>query len=169
MIQYPDGLVPTAVEKLTLPSGRVVSLPKATPVFQRWQGPVSVDTYGNKPLINLDGEVVYAELAILRLFQAEGWQGVWVDTYRRKMRTGITEYVSLPAEQEKLLQQMYQAAQTRTGCFDVFCWQHDVVLFAESKRKRRDQIRQTQLKWLEGAMTLGLSPGSFLLVEWTLV
>jgi hypothetical protein len=130
---------------------------------------VSVDTYGRKPLINLDGEVVYAELAILRLFQAEGWQGVWVDTYRRKMRTGITEYVSLPAEQQKLLRQIYQAAQTTGGCFDLFCWQHDMVLFAESKRKRRDQIRQTQLKWLEGAMTLGLSPDSFLFVEWTLV
>ncbi len=169
MIQYPDGLVPTTVEKLTLSSGRVVSLPKATPVFQLWHGPASVDTYGNKPLINLDGEVVYAELAILRLFQAEGWQGVWVDTYRRKMRTSITEYVSLPVEQEKLLQQIYQTAQTRAGCLDVFCWRHDTVLFAESKRKRRDQIRHTQRKWLEGAMALGLSPDSFLLVEWTLV
>jgi hypothetical protein len=146
MIQYPSGLVPTTVEKLTLLSGRVVSLPKATPVFQRWQGLVSVDTYGNKPLINLDGEVVYAELAILRLFQA-----------------------SLPEEQDKLLQQIYQTAQTTKGCFDIFCWQHDMVLFAESKRKSRDQIRQTQLKWLEGAMALGLSPDSFLLVEWTLV
>ncbi|HEX8683128.1 MAG TPA: hypothetical protein VF707_12490 [Ardenticatenaceae bacterium] len=130
-------------------------------MFQRWQGPVSVDTYGNKPLINLDGEEVYAELTILRLLQAEGWHGVWVDRYRRKMRTGITEYVSLPAEQDKLLQQIYQAAQTTGGCFDVFCWQHDVVLFAESKRKSHDRIRQTQLKWLEGAMALGLPPTHF--------
>lgn len=167
-MNYPPDLDPTATEELVLPSRRAVRLPKATPVFRRWPGEPPADAYGNKALIEVNGELVFAELAILRLFQADGWDGVWIDTYRRRMRIGIDKAAELPAGKDTLLQAIYQAAQTKSGCFDVFCWKKDTVLFAESKRKQHDQIRQSQLVWLEAALSVGLSPDAFLLVEWTL-
>jgi hypothetical protein len=51
---------------------------------------------------------------------------------------------------------------------DVCAWKHDEVLFAESKRAKRDAVRANQLHWLEAALVAGYDPESFLLVEWTL-
>jgi disulfide oxidoreductase YuzD len=48
----------------------------------------------------------------------------------------------------------------------VFCWKEDKVIFAESKRKSKDKIRQTQIHWLETAIKYGFNEKSFLMVEW---
>ena len=39
------------------------------------------------------------------------------------------------------------------------------MLFVESKRAGKDAMRETQLRWLEAALDLGLTPDDFLLVE----
>ena len=53
--------------------------------------------------------------------------------------------VSLSAERLELLKIIHRKAGSASGCFDVFCWKDDSVVFAESKRKSRDEIRPTQL------------------------
>jgi hypothetical protein len=68
MAMYPEQLIPEMVEDLQLPSGLNVRVPKAQPVFRLWSGEFTGDTYGNKPLIDVDGTPMFAELAILRLF-----------------------------------------------------------------------------------------------------
>jgi hypothetical protein len=55
----------------------------------------------------------------------------------------------------------------RSGAWNVFCWRDSEYLFAESKRTGHDRIRDSQIAWLETALNLGLSPESFLIVEWT--
>lgn len=165
---YPEPLRPTGREEVQLPSEGVILIPKATPSFRRWPGPPPVDTYGGKPIVILDGEPLFAELAILRLLRAVGWEGVWIDTYRNKRRVGMDEYASLPPDQEALLQRIYQASGTRSGCFDVFCWREGAVLFAESKRKGYDSIRPTQVRWLSSALGIRLPVEAFLIVEWSL-
>jgi hypothetical protein len=65
---YPEKLMPESVEDLHLPSGLNVQIPKAQPVFRLWNGEFEGDTYGNKPLLDVDGTPMFAELAILRLF-----------------------------------------------------------------------------------------------------
>jgi hypothetical protein len=169
-MQYPELLTPTTVENIKLPSGTSVQIPKAEVVFELWTGRPVSDRYGNKPILNSNGEPAFAELAILKILQNDGWQGVWVDTYRNKYRTAYfpKDEVELPAEQRKLLLDIYGRAGTSKGCWDVFCWRDDVQhLFAESKRQGRDRIRDTQRRWLEAAIKCSLPLASFLVVEWT--
>jgi hypothetical protein len=64
--------MPETVENLHLPSGLDVQIPKAAPVFRLWSGEFTGDTYGNKSLLYVDGVPMFAELAILRLFQKDG-------------------------------------------------------------------------------------------------
>jgi hypothetical protein len=50
----------------------------------------------------------------------------------------------------------------------VYCWAGDRVLFAESKRRRRDRIRSTQVAFLEVALATSYQPDDLLVVEWDL-
>lgn len=169
MVTYPELLIPATVENLYLSSGTLVRVPKAEPRFLKWQGEFTEDTYGNKPLLDVDGEPMFAELAILRLFQKDGWDGVWVDTFRKRYRTAWGEkgIVKLPGDKLRLLKTINQRVGSGYGCFDVFCWKGDRVVFAESKRKLKDSIRETQLIWLEATIQSGLEPDYFLIVEWS--
>src|SRR3989344_8091754 len=82
---------PSSWEIVSLPSGRGVQIKKYFIVFKAWQrNPIS-NTYGNKAVIDWKGEPVFAELALLRLFQENGWNGVWADSYRRKYRIGLPD------------------------------------------------------------------------------
>src|ERR1700692_3625265 len=87
-IKYPAALQPTTTETMTLPSGRSVSFPEATPTFRRWGGAPVEGTYGKKAILDFDGRPAFAELAILWTLEKAGWQGFWVDCYRRAFRTG---------------------------------------------------------------------------------
>ncbi|HEY6185773.1 MAG TPA: hypothetical protein VIW67_26260 [Terriglobales bacterium] len=140
-------------------------MPKTCPVFNPWNGAVTFDTYGGKAILDFKGEAVFAELLILRLFQMDGWSGVWVDTYRGKLRAAIAGEEALPPEIQMKFDHVCAA---RQGCFDVFVWKNDNILFAESKRAGRDRIRPTQVRWLEAALEAGLSVESLLVVEWNL-
>ena len=167
-MDYPEELSPTCAEAFTLLTGEVVSLPKCRPKFAPWQGAVAFDTYGKKTVLDFCGEPVFAELAILRVFERAGWNGVWVDTYRGRYRTAVEQEVSLPVERHDLLQRIRRAAGARGGCFDVFVWSSQRVVFAESKRDGHDRVRPSQLRWLRAALKSGLPRQSFLVVEWSL-
>ena len=91
MSDYPESLIPDSLETLLLPSGNEVYLPRARPTFKQWTGEFKGDTYGNKPLVDMDGEPMFAELAILRHLQKDGWDGVWVDTFSRRYRIAWEE------------------------------------------------------------------------------
>ena len=166
---YPASLQPTTTETLTLPSGRIVAFPKATPTFPLWRGTPVVNTYGRKTVLDFHGRPAFAELAILWTLQNEGWDGVWVDSFRRTFRTGYWDsepQKSLPPKPSTLTDEIWNLAKIRSGVWDVFCWQDDRVLFCESKRGKRDRIRPSQLLFAESALSAGLLRDSFLFVEW---
>lgn len=167
---YPADLCPNATEDLLLPSGAPTKVPVTRPFFRRWRGEFMGDTYGGKPLVDLDGEPMFAELAVLKLFQKDGWEGVWIDTFRKKYRTAWGEegVAQLPKDRLLLLQEIHGWAGSSSGSFDVYCWKGADVLFAETKRRSKDRIRATQLRWLEAALALGLETYTFLIVEWSL-
>src|SRR5262245_55514251 len=151
-MQYPMLLEPKSKQEFLLPSGKKMLIAKATPVFPKWMGSPIEDTYGGKPVLNFNGEPVFAELAILRIFQADAWDGVWIDTFKHKYRTQYwpdTNEIALPGTQQEILRRLAERIGTMEGCWDVFCWKGDNVIFVESKRKSRDSIRQTQVRWLE--------------------
>jgi hypothetical protein len=168
-MNYPASLQPTSTETLTLPSGRSVAIPKATPTFSLWRGN-HVETYGRKAVLDFNGRPAFAELAILWTLQNEGRQGVWIDSFRRAFRTGYWNSPpekSLPQKPSSLCDEIWNLAKTRSGAWDVFCWQDDRVLFCEAKKAGRDRIRPSQLLFAESALNAGVPLDSFLFVEWT--
>ncbi|MGA2604485.1 MAG: hypothetical protein ABSG14_09680 [Verrucomicrobiia bacterium] len=164
---------PSTEERIPLPSGRTVAIPKATPIFKLWTGEKIADDYGGKIILDFDGKPEFAELGVLRVFEQAGWQGFWVDTFHRKYRTRYWPANSVePSEaQASLLNRIYKAAGSRKGCWDVGCWKGSACIFAESKQRtkgHKDEIQDTQRRWLEAALECGLPLESFLVVEWSL-
>lgn len=168
-MNYPVSLRPTTTESLTLPSGRIVAFPKATPTFTLWRGD-PVESYGRKTVLDIDGRPAFAELAILWSLQNAGWQGVWVDSFRHTFRTGYWNSApqkALPQKPGSLSDETWNLAKRRSGVWDVFCWRDDRVLFCESKKAGRDRIRPSQRLFAESALKIGVPLDSFLYVEWT--
>lgn len=153
---------------LKLVSGSSVDVPRCEFLFRRWEGKPIPDTYGGKALIEFDRKPIFAELAILGTLQRVGWDGVWVDTFRRKFRRGMpNDCCNLPAHAQELYDRIRKANKGRTsGCFDVFAWQGENYLFVESKRRSQDAIRATQKAWIEAALQAGVPADSLLICEW---
>jgi len=162
---------PSSEEEIILPFGRKVSVAKYFLKFKEWKGKPISNTYGNKAVIDFNGEPVFAELAVLRLFQSQRWEGVWVDSYRRKFRIGlpdVVESISLPVDKKDLIDSIKQKAGASGGCWDVFVWKDNQVLFIELKRSKKDRIQDSQKIWLEESLNYGLALNNFALIEWGL-
>jgi hypothetical protein len=166
MIKLPETLRPTTTITIALDDGRQLEIPKATPCFKRWHGEPIIDTYGYKPMLDHSGEPLFAELVILRHLQIAGWQGVWIDTYRRKFLIAPRTAGVVPENALSRLEAIYERAGSRYGCFDVFAWSGTDLLFAEAKHRKKDPIRPSQRKWLAAALDLGIPLSSLLVVEW---
>jgi hypothetical protein len=169
-MSYPPALLPTASESIALPGGGAVLVPKVEARFAPWRGSSSADTYGRKTLLAWDERPAFAELVVLWTLQREGWEGVWVDSYRSKYRVGLLEEkaVELPSSRRALLESVRQVTGQRGGVWDVYGWRDERVLFVELKRRRRDRIRLGQRRFLEAALKQQLSLEAFLIVEWDL-
>jgi len=161
----------TADETFYLPSGERVLIPKTAVILNAWNGRALVDTYGGKAVLDHGGEPFFAELVILKTLCRDGWSGVWVDNYRKKFRAGmpgIEAPVTLPVDRQAILDKIRDKNGSMSGCWDVLAWKDGKVLFVESKRSGKDQVRPSQIKWLASALAVGLVPSDFLLVEWSL-
>jgi hypothetical protein len=166
-----DPLKPAQRESIILPSGMAVDVSKCVVTFKKWEGALIKDNYGGKTVLDYYGKPLFAELVILRILQENEWRGVWVDTYRKKFRNSLPELspqVNLPSRPKNILNKIIKENGGLRGCWDVFAWKGGRVMFAESKRRSKDAIRNTQKRWLETALRLGFPQKSFLLVEWDL-
>lgn len=158
-----------ADELFALPSGDQISIPKYFLEFKSWQGEPILNTYNGKAVIDWNGEPVFAELAVLRLFESNGWEGVWVDSYRRKYRTGlpdITEPIAIPDDKRILLDTLRERTGRYGGCWDLLVWKGDALLFLELKLVKKDAIRESQIVWLDESLKHGLNTKNFAFIEW---
>lgn len=135
-----------------------------------WKGADILDTYGNKAVLDFEGDPVFAELFALRSFIKKGFNGVWADTFRRTFRTELPEKkepkVPLPDFVLKHLNQINPDGKL-SGTWDLILWKKGQIKFVELKRKNKDKIRQTQLNFFERALKSGFSISSFEIYEWT--
>ena len=161
------------ITRVELPSGKSIELPVCHPTFSVWKGIAPAFDFGKKPVLDLQDKPAFAELVILRLLQADGWEGAWIETYGGihylqdmptdwKLQSG---HVAIPAEREALLKRIWEKGRT-TACFDVMVWKNDEILFCEAKRKKKDRLTDAQYKFIEGALECGVRPEQFLIVEW---
>jgi hypothetical protein len=81
MTNLPDKLRPSGTLQVALPSGKTMQLPCCHPTFERWAGASIKFDFGHKPLLAYQQHPIFAELLILRLLEAHGWEGVWVSSY----------------------------------------------------------------------------------------
>ncbi len=180
---YPSLLRPTTSENISSAT-EVVTVPKVELWLRRWTGEAIADNFNGKPLIDVASRPVFAELAIYELFRLSGWEARWVETYGAPAKSpkcyatwspllpaGLrTTQVQNPIENEwvKLLMQqvMLSNGNTFAGCWDVVGWHGETILFAELKRRKKDQLQATQPRWLAAGLQAGLKPENFLLVEW---
>jgi hypothetical protein len=157
-------------QEFRLSSGKTIRVPSSHCVLERWRGKPIRDTYGNKPVLKFRGRPVFAEIAILRMLQRAGWNGVWVDTYRRRFRQNFSRHLhKLPPHAQELYDRICRLNGDKTaGCFDVFAWKGKNYLFVEAKRRGKDSIRKTQRKWISAALRAGVPLKSLLIYEWSL-
>ena len=156
-----------------------VNVPVGRPCFTVYGGSATAHTFGGKDLLLADGLPQFAEVAILRAFQAEGWKGRWLETYGNgKLTPGLWNawhpagpgaQVNVPIEEGWVNERLYDIATanggTFSGCWDVVAWKGDLPVFAESKKQKKDKMRGTQLRWLESALQCGMSVEDFLVGE----
>lgn len=132
-----QGTAPST-KAFTLPSGEVVHVNKMEAQFLPRTGAPISDTYGNKAVLDVDGQPLFAELAILRMLEKQGWHCVWVDTYRRNFRRAMPpNSEELPPPAKAAFDSIVEAnAGRRSGSFDVFAWKGNEFLFAEMQAKK---------------------------------
>jgi len=176
-MDLPAQLKPDSKQRVCLPNGTSVQLPKCAPKFRRWSEPPVSFTFGNKPILNHEGEAVFAELAILRLLYKQGWEGAWVEAYGggneciylQRMPTAPPKKlhsVPLPIDKGELLARIRETAGTKS-CFDVFVWKADAILFCEAKNAGKDRLRKPQLRFIQAALDCGVPSSALLIVEWS--
>ena len=60
-----------------------------------------------QPVLDFEGCMAFAELAILWSLEKAGWNGVWIDTHHKKFRSGYWNtppIAELPPKPQQLLE-----------------------------------------------------------------
>ena len=165
-----ENAIATEPEVFALDSGGTISIAKCFIRFKPWTGKPIANTYGGKAVLDSDREPVFAELAILRLLQKHGFDGVWVDSYRLKFLKSLSVECALPDHAQAIYDRIVAANGGRHGgCWDVLAWKQDQFVFIESKQKSKgykDSITDTQKRWLQAALKIGFDSACFLICEW---
>ena len=175
---------------ITMPAGRMIH--DVAGVFLRfpmWTGAPFVDDLARKSaaMIDLNGEHLFAELAVLRLFEKDGWSGRWVNTTGagKEVWKYLTEWKDVPRAEQRsrpieddeprqLLARIagFNKPRRYKGCWDVFAWRGSEFAFLQCKRtppKYKDVVTKEQQEWLRSAVYVGnrqVSEDSFCIVEW---
>jgi hypothetical protein len=135
--------------------------------FSPWTGQPLDDDYGGKPVLNLADAPLFAELVVLKHFREAGWDGVWVDAFRRRLRVGWPdEAPAMPPQPRKVFEAIFDANGGLSGFFDLFLWRGTEYLLVELKRRGHDAIRDSQRRFIDIALRQGLPAEAFLIVEW---
>lgn len=175
---------------ITFPAGRMVhDVAGVFMRFPKWQGQPFSDDFGKRSaaMVDVDGEHLFAELAVLRLLQRDGWDGRWVNTYgaHGEVWKYLTEWQDVARAEQRarpiqepeprqLLARIANFNKPRRykGCWDIFAWRGEAFAFVECKRvapRNPDVVSKEQEEWLRSALFIGdprLSLDSFCFVQW---
>jgi hypothetical protein len=172
-----------------MPSGRMISDVAGVYLqLPRWQGAPFVDDFGKKAagMVELDGEHLFAELAVLRLLERAGWSGRWVNTTGAggEVWKYLTHWEDVPRAEQRnrvleeeeprqVLAGVARRAKKRyAGCWDVYAWRGGEFAFLQTKRgapKPADAVGAAQVDWLHTALLFGdqrINVDSFAYVHW---
>lgn len=74
--------------KENLNGKEIIKTYRELPVWK--ENPIS-NSYVNKPVLDFNGFPVFAELYALREFKENGFDGIWVDSFRKKFPNELPE------------------------------------------------------------------------------
>ena len=128
-------------------------------------------TYRSKPMVVVNEEILFGELAILRYLQMDGWDGVWVDTFHGRGTKKVVwsnlppnGFGKLTVEAENLYDSIVQANDGKSsGFFDVFAWKDGEFIFLEYKGQG-DSPNRNETRWINAALKSGVRPESLFFV-----
>ena len=170
--ELPARLRAAGSEALRLPSGRSLILARARLELPAWRG-APVYSFGHKSVLELDGEPLYPELAVLRLLERAGWRGAWVNAQRREFRTGLPN-VTAPVgftvgPAAALLHRLIHERGSFAGAPDVAADRKGAVLLVEIMRwgDGGGRLAADRLDWIAAALDHDVPSACFLCVEWT--
>jgi hypothetical protein len=174
---------------ITLPGRVIREVAGVFMRFPRWTGAPFADDFGKKSaaMIEIDGEHLFPELAVLRLLENGGWSVRWVNTYsaRGEIWKYLTDWRDVPRDEQK--NRPIEEAEPRqvlariaglnkparyAGCWDTFAWKDSDFAFLQCKRtppKTEGVLKKEQEDWLRSALYLGdrrVSVNSFCVVQW---
>jgi hypothetical protein len=127
--------------------------------------------YSMKPLVMVDKQAMFAEIAVLSMFTRQGWDGVWSDALHRKYFNRMPNQSKGASLAPYINQTLTRIADTnghsRSGCWDVILWVDRTLLFVQLKSAAaHEEIKGARIAWLDAALKAGFSPSQFMVVEW---
>ncbi len=136
--------------------------------------PIGLDrAYSAKPLVLVEKQVVFPEIAILSFFKKMGWEGAWVDSQHRKFFDRMpnqSKGMSLVAHASQAVARIAQYNDnSRVGCWDLVLWADKAVAFVAVIGVSPGpalEVGEARTRWIAAAMKSGLSPSQFVVVEW---
>lgn len=148
--------------------GRTILIPKFSMHFRK----VGADPkFGNKPIVESDGEPAYPELAVAQLLKKRGFDAVWSDSYRGKFWESMSQERTLPDGAREAYARILQAnGGKRGGFWDVMAWKESDFVFIELKQNTaecKDRISEKQRNWLQAALRAGVDAACFFVCEWS--
>ncbi len=177
--EVPEELVPIDDLFLTLGAGKQITVHRYRAMLHGCpeKPAISLDrAYSAKPLVIVEKQAVFPELAVLSFFRKKGWEGAWVDVSHRKYFDRMpnqSKGISLGGHANQAITRISQYSDSgRAGCWDLVLWADRAVAFAavvgggSSARETAAAIGEPRMRWLAAAVKSGMSAGQFAVVEW---
>ncbi|HLP49611.1 MAG TPA: hypothetical protein VK154_01940 [Chitinophagales bacterium] len=178
---FPFFLNPAYSENFNLPNG-IVEVPKCIVQFQPWMGAPVKDTFGGRPILKVNDEPMFAEVAVMTHLANSGWQVRWLITKGRRNREPLSiaqwkdeSYLKqehLPIDEPQVAKVLAAVARANNngyeGCWDLLAWMNGQLIFVLVKRNNKDFVTPAQNAWLQAALSLGLADENFMYVQWDL-
>jgi len=188
--EVPEELVPADDLFLSLGGGKELSLRcyRARLHGCPERPAIGLDrAYSAKPLVLVEKQAMFPELAVLSFFRKKGWEGAWVDAPHRKYFDRMPDQskgISLGAHAGQVLSRIAQYADSgRTGCWDLVLWADRAVAFAAVVGDEEESapasgtaahttsaatriLGEARARWLGAAVKSGMTPAQFAVVRW---
>lgn len=142
--------------------------------------PIGLDrAYSARPLVLVEKQVAFPEIAVLSFFRKMGWEGAWVDAQHRKFFDRMpnqSKGMSLVAHASQAVARIAQYNDNnRAGCWDIVLWAGRAIAFVavigvsparDPEGGSSSGLGEARTRWLAAAMKSGLSASQFVVVEW---
>lgn len=172
---FPEELVALEPVEVALASGKKVPVPGFRALFNAApeRSGLGLDRgYAAKPLVLVEQQAMFPEIACLVLFQRCGWHGVWSDLPHRKYFDKMptqSKGTSLDTFAQQLVGRIAESNdKSKVGCWDIILWENRTVVFVAVTPEEAggNGLSEAKARWLAAAMRCGLSAQQFLVVSW---